>query len=135
MFRRRGGRCCTERGPARRETRKEARKKARSVSELEGGVTIAPVPVTLGEDITIKYQGLLAQAGAEAIYLHMGYGPADKWQYVTDLSLEKTNGSWEITFEVKDESRLNFCFTDNAGHWDNNAGVNWSLEIHTGKRI
>ncbi len=131
MLRRRGGRCCPDRGPA----RKEMRKRARSVSELAGGVMVAPLPITLGEDITIKYQGLLAQAGAEAIYLHMGYGPADNWRYIADLPLEKTNGSWEVTFEVKDESRLNFCFRDDAGRWDNNAGRNWSLEVHTGMQI
>lgn len=96
---------------------------------------VAPLPIALGEDITIKYQGLLAQAGADQIYLHVGYGTADKWQYVTDLPLEKTNGSWEVTFEVKDESRLNFCFRDNAYNWDNNTGLNWSLEVHTGKKV
>lgn len=107
---------------------------ARSVSEVEGGVTVAPVPVTFGENITIKYNGLLARSGAQQIYLHLGYGPADRWEYITDIPLERSNGSWEARFEVSDDSRLNFCFKDGAGNWDSNNGRNWSLEVHNGKQ-
>lgn len=106
-----------------------------SVSEVEGGVTVAPVPVTFGEDIVVKYSGILAQSGADGIFLHMGYGPLDHWNYVTDLPLKKNGNSWEVTFEVKDDNRLNFCFRDSAGNWDNNNGKNWSFEVHNGKLI
>ncbi|HAA90705.1 MAG TPA: carbohydrate-binding protein [Peptococcaceae bacterium] len=114
---------------------KEPAKKMRSLSELPGGVMVTPVPVTLGEDVTIRYSGLLAEVGAEQIYLHMGYGDANEWKYITDIPLQKNNGNWETTFEVKDDSRLNFCFRDSAYNWDNNGGLNWSLEVHSGKTI
>lgn len=109
-------------------------KKAIRSTEVEGDVTIAPVPVTFGEDITVQYQGLLARAGAEQVYLHMGYGPADRWQFISDIPMEKVGDTWEAKFEVTEDSRLNFCFRDNAGNWDNNSGRNWSVEVHTGKQ-
>lgn len=109
-------------------------KKVMRSTEVEGDVTIAPVPVTFGEDITVQYQGLLARAGAEQVYLHMGYGPADRWQFISDIPMEKVGDTWEARFEVTEDSRLNFCFRDNAGNWDNNSGRNWSVEVHTGKQ-
>jgi len=110
-----------------------ARRKERE-AEIEGGVTVSPVPLTLGERVTIRYKGRLAQSGASQIYLHRGYGPAHSWTSVADIPMEKSNGSWEARFEVHDGSRLNFCFRDHAGNWDNNNGRDWSLEVHTGER-
>lgn len=101
--------------------------------EVEGGVAVSPVPLTLGERVTVKYDGLLAQAGARDIYLHRGYGLSHSWNSVSDLPMKRGNGAWEVEFVADDESRLNFCFKDHAGNWDNNRGRNWSLEIHTGE--
>lgn len=117
------------------ESQKEPSKKIKSVSEVDGGVTVAPVPVILSEDITVQYRGLLAQSGAQQLYLHMGYGNDNQWQFVSDLPMEKTGSAWETTFEVKDDSRLHFCFKDDADHWDTNSGTNWSLKVHTGKQL
>lgn len=101
--------------------------------EVEGGVAISPVPLTLGERVTVKYNGLLAQAGAREVYLHRGYGHSHNWKSVSDLPMKKSDEAWEAQFEADDESRLNFCFKDHTGNWDNNNGGNWSLEIHTGE--
>lgn len=101
--------------------------------EVEGGIAVSPVPLTTGERVTVKYQGLLAQSGAEQIYLRKGYGPAQNWSFVQDLPMQNNQGVWEVQFEADDQSRLNFCFKDNAENWDNNNGKNWSLEIHSGE--
>lgn len=127
-----GQRCCRETGSPRRTRQGAVTRKEREV-DIEGGVTASPVPLTLGERVTIKYGGRLAQAGARQVYLHRGYGPTHNWKSVTDIPMEKSNGSWKVRFEVHDESRLNFCFKDHAGNWDNNNGRNWSLEVHTGE--
>lgn len=107
--------------------------KERSV-EVEGGVVVSPVPLTLGERVTVRYNGLLAQSRAGQVYLHRGYGPAHNWQSVTDLPMERGAQGWEVQFNADDESRLNFCFKDHIGNWDNNQGLNWSLEVHTGEQ-
>lgn len=115
-----------------RQSRRQPAKKTRATAELAGGVVVSPVPITLGERVTVKYHGSLARAGQ--VYLHYGYGPADRWQSVTELPMRKEDGSWEVTFPVAAGSRLNFCFRDEAFRWDNNGGRNWSFEVHTGER-
>lgn len=103
---------------------------------LPSGVVVDPVPVTAGEEITIFYNGVLAQEGAEQIYLHLGYGPPEDWHRVQDLKMSRTGWGWIKTVEVPfDEERLNFCFRCNLGRWDNNHGLNWSYVIHAGRIV
>ena len=104
--------------------------------DFPGGVVVDPTPITAGEEITIFYNGPLAQTGAPPIYLHVGYGPGQAWRRISDLRMAKTGWGWVKTLEIPiDEDRLNFCFRDSANNWDNNGGVNWSYEIHQGKLI
>lgn len=103
-------------------------------NSLDGGVAVDPTPITAKDEITILYNGLLANSGANEVYLHVGYGSNDQWQNVQDYRMYFTNNGWEKSFTVNDTSRLNFCFKDPANNWDNNNGVNWSLEIHNGEQ-
>lgn len=102
-------------------------------AEYPGGVVVDPTPITKGEKITVLYYGLLAESGADNVYLHAGYGRNDKWDDVYDYKMGHTTRGFEKTFNVNDPSRLNFCFHDTLGNWDNNSGHNWSFEIHTGE--
>lgn len=104
-------------------------------STIPGGIAVDPIPATAADEITILYDGLLSQAGADQVYLHCGYGNPHNWHQVKDLRMEKTGRGWVKTFKLQDDSRLNFCFKDSANNWDNNNGINWSLEIHNGKQI
>lgn len=97
-----------------------------------GGLVVDPVPITTGEEITILYNGLLSNSGADQVYLHYGYGTAQAWSGVKDVKMEKTERGWVKKFTVDDSSRLNLCFKDSANNWDNNNGINWSFEIHDG---
>lgn len=99
-----------------------------------GAVSVAPSPVTFGDHVTVIYNGTLAKSGADQLWLHMGYGPHQSWQQVNDFPMMKTGRGWERTFQVTNDSRLNFCFKDSANHWDNNNGVNWSMEVHNGSQ-
>ena len=102
-------------------------------ADYPGGVTVDPVPITAGEEVTILYNGLLAKSGADQVYLHCGYGRADAWTYVKDYKMEKTDRGWVTKIKVANPTRLNLCFKDSASNWDNNNGINWSFEIHNGK--
>lgn len=104
-------------------------------AEIEGGIIANPVPITAGEQINIRYHGLLASAGADAVYLHCGYGYANNWSRIMDLPMQKTEQGFETSLKVERENRLNFCFKDSANNWDNNNGKDWSYTIHSGKRI
>ncbi len=105
-------------------------------ANLPGGVVVDPTPVTAGEEITVFYNGMLAQAGTDQIYLRVGYGPARDWHRVQDLKMSRTGWGWIKTFEVPyDEERMNFCFRCGAYKWDNNGGMNWSYTIQTGRIV
>lgn len=96
------------------------------------GVKVEPVPMTRQDQVTVAYDGLLARAGAQQIYLHCGYGPGD-WRRVREYAMERRpEGHWEAKVTLDDGGRFSFCFRDNANNWDNNSGRNWSYEIHEG---
>ena len=100
-----------------------------------GGLVVDPVPITAGEEVTILYNGLLSSSNADQVYLHCGYGSAQSWNNIQDIKMEKTERGWVKKITVNDSYRLNICFKDSANNWDNNNGINWSFEIHDGKRI
>ena len=96
----------------------------------DDGIIVRPTPVSLGDELQVEYRGLLAQSGAEEVYLHYGFGRSD-WTYVQDIPMEKSSdGTWTAVVQVEEAGRFNFCFRDNANNWDNNYGRNWSYEIH-----
>ncbi len=88
------------------------------------GLLVDPVPTRPGDKATICYKGILAQSGADQIYLHAGYGP-QAWHDVQDLKMYRSPRGWEATVDVKHEGQFNFCFKDSANNWDNNYGLNW----------
>jgi hypothetical protein len=104
----------------------------KKVEEVVDGVYLDPVPITFGEELKVKYKGLLADSGAGKVYFHVGYG-SGSWEKVSDVPMRKTkDGGWSVTIQVEESSSLNFCFRDDAQNWDNNAGKNWSYQVHTG---
>ena len=99
-----------------------------------GGVVVDPLPITSGAEITILYNGLLPNNGAQEIYLHAGYGESDNWHDLMESKMSHTGWGFVKTLEIKDATQFNFCFRDNAYNWDNNTGHNWSFQVHNGKR-
>lgn len=96
------------------------------------GVSIAPMPVTGGQRVTITYEGPLAREGAQGMYLHYGYGPGP-WRDVQDMAMTPAGPHrFQASIRVQDAGRLEFCFRDDRGRWDNNGGRNWSCTIHSG---
>jgi len=94
---------------------------------MQGGVVASPYPVNTGENLSIIYNGLLAQSGADRVFLHVGYGPTTAWTNPHDVEMMKTARGFETTIKVDRPDRINFCFKDSAANWDNNNGLNWSI--------
>ena len=112
----------------------EHKLKAMHDARYPGGVVVDPTPITPGEEITVLYDGLLDAGGATQVFLHVGFGHAKQWHNAHDLRMSRTGWGWVKTMPMPDDTRFNFCFHDGAGNWDNNNGVNWSFEIHNGRR-
>ncbi len=91
----------------------------------EGPVDVAANPAG-DERVTITYSGALAKRGAQAIYLHYGLGPGE-WRDVRETAMRPVApGRFQATVDLPSNGRLEFCFRDERGHWDNNGGRNWS---------
>lgn len=94
-------------------------------SDLNAGITVKFLHPDK-KDITIFYDGLLAQSGSAQVYLHTGIG--ERWEKVYDHRMEPTSAGWEKTIQMESNS-MNFCFKDSANNWDNNNGQNWSFAM------
>lgn len=104
----------------------------KKMEEVVDGIFLDPVPITKGEELKIKYKGLLITSGAGKVYLHGGYGH-EAWDKIFDVPMKKTrDGGWSATIQVEEPSSINFCFRDDAENWDNNQGRNWSYQVHEG---
>lgn len=91
------------------------------------GVQVKPLTQD-GQQIVIRYNGLLRDQGARQVWLHGGSGESNAWEETKDYLMERTGEGWEQTIDLKDK-QLNFCFRDDARNWDNNNGVNWTYRI------
>ena len=91
------------------------------------GVQVKPVTQD-GQQIRIRYNGLLDQSGAKQVWLHGGLGELNEWREVKDYIMDKTSEGWEQTIDLNDR-QLNFCFRDSSQNWDNNSGANWIYRI------
>lgn len=101
--------------------------------DVDQGIKVQPTPIIAGQRIEIQYEGLLARSGAQDIFLHAGFGRNNSWDDVTEVRMQRQGNRFMSQMSMENDSRLNFCFRDNAGNWDNNSGRNWSFEIHNGK--
>ena len=95
----------------------------------ENGVIIIPAFPSTREKVEIIYDGLLVQNGASDVYAHVGFGR--KWKKRSDYKMIKTNAGFEVSVPVEIADTLNVCFKDNANHWDNNSGIDYSFDIHS----
>ncbi|MGI6778681.1 MAG: carbohydrate-binding protein [Acetivibrionales bacterium] len=94
---------------------------------ISNGVTITPAVPTSGEQVKIKYDGLLAKSGAAHVYAHVGFNSS--WENIYDYPMSRTEMGFETTVPVTKADTMNICFKDCANNWDNNSGSNYSFDI------
>ncbi|MDP4182252.1 MAG: carbohydrate-binding protein [Bacillota bacterium] len=93
----------------------------------ENGVMLSKESLSVGDEVTITYEGLLAKSGADQIFMHIGYG--DNWLERDFLPMENENGIFKGTVKLTHPEVLNFSFKDSADNWDNNSTQNYSFMI------
>ena len=92
-------------------------------------VNVEPSPIPAGEEVRVKYNGLLAQNGADRVYVHFGVN--EDWRDSSYIPMEyRDEEGWITSLRVEDAHKLNLCFKDSANNWDNNNGHNWSFEVN-----
>lgn len=93
----------------------------------DNGVILSKKTFYCGDKLEISYSGLLAQAGAESIFLHAGYGSG--WENSSFIKMEKVPDGFKAEIEILDGKSLGICFKDSADNWDNNSGENYNFKI------
>lgn len=94
-----------------------------------GGATI--VPAVMRGQVQINYHGILANSGAQDVYMRVGYGGNGNWEDIYDHKMERTAEGFIKTIQLKRCDYLRFCFKDGADHWDNNNGINWTIDTES----
>lgn len=96
-------------------------------SYISNGVILTPNVVTQGDKATIKYKGLLHNAGAHSVFMRMGYGI--NWDNTKDIRMTRTDDGYEAEVDVSSNQKLNLAFKDCANNWDNNSNMNYSFDV------
>ncbi len=95
----------------------------------ENGVLISDYSLSVGDEVTITYEGILVKSGADQIFLHFGYGK--EWLNKDFIPMENENGIFKGTFKIALPDDLNISFKDSADNWDNNSSMNYSFVFTT----
>lgn len=78
-------------------------------------------------DVKVTYAGWLFQNGSQNVQIHLGFG--DNWDNAQDILMERTDLGFQATIHVDCADKLNFCFKNENGEWDNNEGQNFIFQI------
>jgi hypothetical protein len=90
-------------------------------------VYVEPHTTKQGDNMSINYQGLLRNSGADSVYLHYGF---DQWHNAQTIPMNRsTDGIFRSEIKATGSKEINFCFKDSANNWDNNNGYNWNIHI------
>lgn len=90
----------------------------------ENGVSLSKVS---DNTATIKYDGLLAKAGADDVYTVVGYGSNSSWDNIQTIRMNRFGNSFHADVPTMHGMNINVCFKDSAENWDNNSGMNYTF--------
>lgn len=80
------------------------------------------------QDVTIRYNGLLAKSGADKVYAFYGYG--NMWSTQGVQEMNRTVNGFEAVIPIRTNSNyINVAFKDSASNWDNNSNRNYSFAV------
>lgn len=77
--------------------------------------------------VALKYDGLLAQSGADDVYSVIGYGSNSNWENVQTIRMNRFGNSFHADVPAMHGMNINVAFKDSAENWDNNNGMNYTF--------
>ncbi len=98
-------------------------------SKHKSVVDLDPMPIKKNSRVTIHYHGSLPILNGKKVYLHYGFGTNGEWKHVGQREMNLSPKGYTTALSVNGDERLNLCFHDEQGHWDNNMGNNWCYEF------
>ncbi len=105
------------------------KKTLKNLDYLDKGVAISPATPTVGDKITILYDGALSKNGVPEILLHLGYG--NNREKEQDIPMVRGDTCHEATVSALKEDYLKLSFSDpsNNNNIDDNEGSGYSFDI------
>jgi hypothetical protein len=94
---------------------------------IGNGIRLSKASPKVGDKITLYYNGILPECGADAVYANIGYG--DEWDDKEFLYMDEEEGLFKVKFTVKQSGNMQICFKDGANNWDNNSLLNYTFNI------
>lgn len=94
---------------------------------VDKGVILKPNVIGKGDKATVVYKGLLANSGANNVYMHVGYG--DNWENCQDICMTRSKEGFTAEIPITCRENLNVAFKDCANNWDNNNCQNYTFEV------
>lgn len=76
---------------------------------------------------SLKYDGLLAQCGADDVYTVVGYGSNNNWENVQTIRMNRFGNAFHADIPAMHGLNINVAFKDSANNWDNNNGNNYTF--------
>ncbi|NLL69831.1 MAG: hypothetical protein GX238_01725 [Epulopiscium sp.] len=100
---------------------------------IQNGVAFSPCNTPIGNQLTVKYKGLLTQSGESEIYARIGYGnDSNVWNDIQDIPLiSSQDQDMEITLPLVENQVLHMAFHNGLGYWDNNSGRDYHFKSRT----
>ena len=77
--------------------------------------------------VKISYTGKFFQDNSEKVFFHYGFG--ENWENSQDQIMQKSELGFQADIYVQPNTKLNFCFKNSNGEWDNNNGTNYAFKI------
>lgn len=93
----------------------------------DNGVILSKKILYSGDKVKLSYTGLLAQSGAQSVFLHVGFG--DKWECSSLIPMRLEQGIFSAEVEILESKSFGVCFKDSAENWDNNSGENYVFKV------
>jgi hypothetical protein len=95
----------------------------------ENGVIVIPNVIVKGDHASVLYKGILKNSGADAVYMHTGYG--EFWDNVSDVRMKRTDEGLEAALPISNDRPLKLAFKDSANNWDNNCGRDYTFDVQS----
>jgi hypothetical protein len=91
------------------------------------GISVSKTSIVAGDELTLSYNGVLAERGADSIYAHIGYG--DNWEDKDLVPMKRIGNTFKTSIKVTRTGSLNICFKDSVDNWDNNSNSNYTFSV------
>jgi hypothetical protein len=103
------------------------KKELKNLDYLDKGIAISPASPTVGDKITILYDGVLSKKGSPEITLHLGYG--SNWDSEQEVPMIRSDTCYEATVPALKDDYLKLSFSDPFNNIDDNDGGGYSFDI------